>query len=224
MVDNSERIDKFLRKQMTKEENQKFLNDLRSDEGLRKEAQLTALMIQELKKRQAIEDAEIINDVLNAKKKAKIIRMVKWSLSVAAMFIMIFVGIRLWNEINAFYTKTDALFAQYYSPFDASMNIRGGTDKAIMDELADLYNKVGADKDITPIITRLQIIYDNIMSQNEEYADYRNEKNNIAWYLALAYIKNHNLDKSKEMLKPLVDKGVADAIELVAKIEELLSK
>ena len=122
MVDNSERIDKFLRKQMTKEENQKFLNDLRSDEGLRKEAQLTALMIQELKKRQAIEDAEIINDVLNAKKKAKIIRMVKWSLSVAAMFIMIFVGIRLWNEINAFYTKTDALFAQYYSPFDTSMS------------------------------------------------------------------------------------------------------
>ena len=48
MVDNSERIDKFLKKQMTPEENKKFLEDLKLDKVLRKEAQMTVLMIQEL--------------------------------------------------------------------------------------------------------------------------------------------------------------------------------
>lgn len=221
MVENSERIDRFLRKKMTNEENQKFLDDLRSDEELRKEAQLTALMIQELKQRQAIEDAEIINDVLATKKRAKIIQIVKWSLSVAAIFIMIFVGVRQWNETNAFYTKTDALFAQYYSAFDTSTIRRGGNDEVKLKELADLYNKVGTDKDITPVIARLQTIYDNILSQNEDYADYRNEKNDIAWYLALAYVKSHNLEKAKDLLKPLIENGDVEAEELLNKIVEL---
>ena len=53
MVDNSERIDKFLKKQMTPEENKKFLEDLKLDKVLRKEAQMTVLMIQELQERQA---------------------------------------------------------------------------------------------------------------------------------------------------------------------------
>ena len=90
MVDNSERIDKFLKKQMTPEENKKFLEDLKLDKVLRKEAQMTVLMIQELQERQAKEDAEIIEDILVSKKRAKTISIVRWSLSIAAMFILIF--------------------------------------------------------------------------------------------------------------------------------------
>ena len=106
-TENSERIDKFLREQMTPEENEAFLRDMETDEALRKEVQLTALMIQELHERQACEDADIIAEVVAARRsdrKARIVRMVKWVGSVAAMLLLVF-GIYIYqsgssNEID----------------------------------------------------------------------------------------------------------------------------
>ena len=216
MVDNSERIDKFLRKQMTPEENTIFLNDLKNDAQLRKEAQMTALMIQELQERQAKEDSEIIEDVLKSKKKAKTIRMVRWTLSIAAMFILLFGATTLWNRPS----NTEVLFNEYYTPFVYQPD-RSGGDETIKKELAELYNKVGTENDITPIIARLQTIYDGIQSNSEDYADYSYYENDIAWYLALAYIKDNNLNKAKELLRPLVDNNDAEAIKLMAEIEGL---
>lgn len=216
MVDNSERIDKFLRKQMTPEENNNFLNDLKNDAQLRKEAQMTALMIQELQERQAKEDSEIIEDVLKSKKKAKTIRMVRWTLSIAAMCILLFGATTLWNRPS----NTEVLFNEYYTPFVYQPD-RSGGDETIKKELAELYNKVGTEKDITPIIARLQTIYDGIQSNSDDYADYIYEEKNIARYLALAYIKDNNLDKAKEILQPLVDNNDAEAIKLMAEIDDL---
>lgn len=216
MVDNSERIDKFLRKQMTPEENNNFLNDLKNDAQLRKEAQMTALMIQELQERQAKEDSEIIEDVLKSKKKAKTIRMVRWTLSIAAMCILLFGATTLWNRPS----NTEVLFNEYYTPFVYQPD-RSGGDETIKKELAELYNKVGREKDITPIIARLQTIYDGIQSNSDDYADYSYYENDIAWYLTLAYIKDNNINKAKELLQPLVDNNDAEAIKLMAEIEGL---
>ena len=47
--DNSERIERYLREQMTPEENEVFLNELRNDKELREEAQMMALLIKEMK-------------------------------------------------------------------------------------------------------------------------------------------------------------------------------
>ena len=89
VTDNNDRIEKFLWEQMTPEENEAFLRDLETDGALRKEARLRALMIQELHDRQAEQDAAIIAEVLADKKgaarKARIIRLVKWVGSVAAV-------------------------------------------------------------------------------------------------------------------------------------------
>ena len=214
-TDNSERIDKFLWKQMTPEENEIFLNDLKNDAILRKEAQMTALMIQELQERQAKEDAEIIEEVLASKKKATIIRMVRWSLHVAAMFILIFGITTLWQKR----VNTDAIFTQYYTTYDSTL-ARGEDDEAIRKELAELYNKVGTETDVTPIITRLQTIFDGIQANKDDYVDYSYYENDIAWYLALAYIKDHNVEKAKDILKPLADNGNDGAINLLKTISE----
>ena len=88
-------------------------------------------------------------------------------------------------------------------------------DETVKKELAELYNKVGTEKDVTPIITRLQSIYDGIQANSDDYSDYAYYENDIAWYLALAYIKDHNLEKAKEMLKPLADNDVSDAKRLL---------
>ena len=75
--ENYIRLEKYLREQMTPEENEEFLNDLRNDKELCEEMQTTVLMIKTLKEDQAKQDAEIIEEVLASKKKAKIITISK---------------------------------------------------------------------------------------------------------------------------------------------------
>jgi len=213
--DNSERIERYLREQMTPEENEIFLNELRNDKELREEAQMMALLIKEMKEEQAKQDEAITQEILETRgnSNAKTIRLVKWIGSIAAMFILLF-------GANQWYTsyKIDKLYDAYYTPYDASLD-RGGDDEAIKKELAELYNKVGTEKNITPVITRLQSIYDGIQANSDDYSDYRYYENDIAWYLALAYLKDHNLDKAKELLKLLAEEGIAEAIELLNKMK-----
>ncbi len=216
--DNSERIERYLRVQMTPEENEAFLNDLRNNKELREEAQMMALLIKEMKEEQAKQDEAIKQEILTSKggSAAKTIRLVKWIGSIAAMFFLFF-------GANQWYTsyKTDKVFDTYYTPYDASLASKGGDDETIKQELAELYNKVGTEKNVTPVSTRLQTIYDGIQSASDDYADYTYYENDIAWYLALAYIKDHNLEKAKELLKPLAEEGIAEAIELLNKMKDL---
>ena len=213
--DNSERIERYLREQMTPEENEAFLNDLRKNKELREEAQMMALLIKEMKEEQAKQDEAVAKEILASKEKstAKTIRLVKWIGSIAAMFIILFGATTLWNR----HSDTEALFERYYETYDMS-KARGGNDETIKKELAELYNKVGTEKDITPIIARLQTIYDGIQSNSDDYADYSYYENDIAWYLALAYIKDNNLDKAKELLIPLIENGNEEAKRLLNEI------
>ena len=213
--DNSERIDKFLRGLMTPEENNAFMSDFNNDRVLREETQITALMIKELEESQAQKDAEIIEEVL-AVKRARIITIARRTLSIAAMIILIFGVTTLWNRQS----DTDALFEQYYVSPEVS-SPRGGDDEAVQQELTNLFIQVGTGEDIIPIINRLQTIHDNIVADNEEYDEYKYSQNTIDWYLALAYIKNENLDKAKELLKPLADNGDKNAIKLFNAIASL---
>ena len=70
---------------------------------------------------------------------------------------------------------------------------------------------------MSPVIEKLQKIHDSIDSEYE-YSLYADA---ITRYLALAYLKDHNLDKAKELLKPLADNGDEEAITLLKAIEAL---
>ena len=217
--DNSERIERFLREQMSPEENDAFLNDLKNDKDLREEAQMMALMIKEMKEEQIKQSEKLTEDVLAEEKqakKARIISMVRWPLSIAAMFILIFGATLLWNRQS----DSEILFNEYYQPY-VVQGERGGDDDTIKEELANLYNKVGTEDDVTPIITRLQTIYDNILSNNVDYAEYIYYEKDIVKYLALAYIKNNDLDKAKRLLKPYAEDGDDEAAEIIKAIDSL---
>ena len=217
--DNSERIERFLREQMSPEENDAILNDLKNDKDLREEAQMMALMIKEMKEEQIKQSEKLTEDVLAEEKqakKARIISMVRWPLSIAAMFILIFGATLLWNRQS----DSEILFNEYYQPY-VVQGERGGDDDAIKEELANLYNKVGTEDDVTPIITRLQTIYDNILSNNVDYAEYIYYEKDIVKYLALAYIKNNDLDKAKRLLKPYAEDGDDEAAEIIKAIDSL---
>ena len=216
--DNSERIERYLREQMTPEENKAFLNDLQTDKELREEAQMMALLIKEMKEEQAKQDEAITQEILASGRPAttKTIQLVKWLGSIAAMFILLF-GANQWYSSY----KIDKVYDAYYTPYDASLASKGGDDETIKQELAELYNKVGTEKNVTSVISRLQTIYDGIQSASDDYADYTYYENDIAWYLALAYIKDHNLEKAQKLLKPLADNGDEEAITLLKAIEAL---
>jgi hypothetical protein len=212
--DNSERIERFLREQMSPEENDAFLNDLKNDKDLREEAQMMALMIKEMKEEQIKQSGKLTEDVLAEEKQAKtarIISMVRWPLSIAAMFILIFGATLLWNRQS----DTDALFTEYYSSYTLQGESRGG-DSEVEKELAVLFNQVGTEKDISTVIDKLQKIYDSVDSEYE-YSLYADD---IAWYLALAYLKVDKPEKSKELLKPLAENGNDLAIKLLNAIEK----
>lgn len=210
-TDNSERIDKFLREQMTQEENEAFLRDLETDEDLRKKAQLTAMMIQELHERQSKQDREVIDEVVAAKreKRAKTFRLLKWVGAGAAVLILIF-GVYLYqafhyDEGKMSHTELIALADKYYGE-TSTPSFRG--DLSIEEsELANLFDEVGKTDDIPTVVLRLQSIYDKV---DAEYA-YRVNGNDvrIAWYLALAYLKNNQQDKALPLLRTIVldDKG-----------------
>ena len=212
--DNSERIERYLREQMTPEENEAFLNDLKSDKELREEAQMMALLIKEMKEEQAKQSENLTEEVLAEEKQAKkteLISKVRWSLSIAAMFILIFGVTLLWNRQS----DTDALFTNYYSPYTLQGESRGG-DSDVEKELAVLFNQVGTEKDVSIVIDKLQKIYDSVDSEYE-YILYTDD---IAWYLALAYLKVDKPEKSKELLKPLAENGNDLAIKLLNAIEK----
>lgn len=201
MANNIDRIDNYLADQMTPEENDAFLNDLRNDKDLREDAQMMALMIKEMKEEQAKQDSEVIEEVLLSQKqdkKAKTISMIRWSLSIAAMFILIFGATLLWNRQS----DSDTLFSEYYTPYTMQGESRGGNSD-VEKELSALFNQVGTEKDLSTVIDKLQKIYDSVDSEYE-YSLYADD---IAWYLALAYLKDDKPEKAKELLKPLADKG-----------------
>ena len=207
--DNSERIERFLREQMTPEESEAFMNDLKKDKELREEAQMMALLIKEMKEEQAKEDEVLRQRVMASKTKSKNIRMIRWAISIAAMIVLLFGAAVLWNR----QTASDPLFAQYYASYDTGRE-RGGDD-AVKNELAELFNKIESEKDVTPIIARLQTIYDKIKSNDEHYSEYSYYENDIAWYLALAYIKDHNFGKAEELLEPLKERDDSAATGLL---------
>ena len=207
--DNSERIERFLREQMTPEESEAFMNDLKKDKELREEAQMMALLIKEMKEEQAKEDEVLRQRVMASKTKSKNIRMIRWAISIAAMIVLLFGAAVLWNRQIA----SDPLFAQYYASYDTGRE-RGGDD-AVKNELAELFNKIESEKDVTPIIARLQTIYDKIQSNDEHYSEYSYYENDIAWYLALAYIKDHNFGKAEELLEPLKERDDSAATGLL---------
>lgn len=198
-IDNSERIDRFFRKQMSLEERNAFMDDLKNDEDLYEEAQITALLIHGLKEEQSKQEQEITQEIRRAKSPVNIRKIVYWAGSIAAVFIIFFGSIRFYQI-----TQMDNLFGEYYKPYKVNVvgEPRGNTDEATKKELAALFNQVGTEKDVASTIQKLQTIFESINSESGyEYSLYADD---IAWYLALAYLKDHQKDKAIELLKVIV--------------------
>ncbi len=206
-TDNSERIERFLREEMTPEENASFLSDLQTDSVLREQAQRMALMIEELREQQAQRDTAIIEEVVAtrvAERKARIVRMLKWGSAVAAVLVVA-VGLYLNNAMRSDEKDYIALAEKYYTEAPLPIVRSGETDAD--KELEMLFRQVGEEDDVHTSTQRLQYIYDHL---DEEYAYTANGNDvRIAWHLALAYLKEGDPDRAAPLLQAIYkdDKG-----------------
>jgi len=163
-------------------------------------------MIQDLQERQAKRDSEIIEEVVASKKKAKIVRMVRWTVSIAAIFLLLF-GVYTYQSN---FTKEDgttyiALADKYYNQTPKALFRSGAND--LEHELDSLFAKVGTSEEMTSTINRLQEIHESIDSVYV-YSVNGNDIR-IKWFLALAFLKDGQKGKATELLSTIVkdDKG-----------------
>lgn len=217
--DFDERIEKFLRGEMTQEEESVFKSDLKTNKELRMRAEAISALVRGMKRNRANEDNSVLNSVsVNSKGKKSVpvtdtkskvfsLKRFAWGCSIAASAILLY---------NIFSGSNDTMdLTPYYIEYESNA-VRGDEDSLAVDKLANLFDGIQSAEDCTKYVEQLESIY---MSLDTDYT-YRSHSDEIAMYLALGYIKCNRKDDAKKVLKALIDDNPYGNIS--KKAEELL--
>lgn len=213
-MENFDRIDAYLLGEMTSEEEKAFELDLKNDKTLRDETEPLLLLAQVMREEQMKKD-EITIDVarqwspkefeqqmanrrkiLSEKKlspedkipaksqRENILRISVWSGAIAAVIALVFFVPTFFFQRSAHNT-----FSDYYLPLQDNSLIRG--DGSEGDNLVSLSNYVGkaTGQDLKEAIRMLKEMHEE------------NPVDSVSWYLALAYIKDKQIDEARTLLK-----------------------
>ncbi len=184
------RIDAFIRGMMTEEEEQAFKQEIKADPELRAQVMATVSMIRGIREQGAAHDKSIISRNDNSRVRS----ILAWACSIAAV-IAIFFG----YSKDKRYNELSDIVSPYYSEYSMSDYSRGDVDSATVAHLYTLFNSIKEQRNMSKIIEELEPIYANIDS-DFTYSAYAND---IAWNLALAYIKHDQTDEAISILKKL---------------------
>lgn len=203
-----DRIDAFVRGEMTEDEEATFKQEIKADPELRAHVLATVSLIKGIREQNAKKEKELIQQ--NTKNRVR--TLVWWATSIAAVFA-IFFG----YSIDKRHQELTNLVSPYYMQYDVKELSRGDTDSTLVYHLYSLFNERNADK----TIKELESIYGSL-DTDETYYLYAND---IAWNLALAYIKNDQIVKAIPVLEKLIKDNpdtpiAAKAIELKNKMKE----
>ena len=185
-----DRIDAFIRGLMTEEEELVFKQEIQADPELRAQVMATVCMIRGIRKQGLAHDKEIISKYDNSRVRS----VLAWACSIAAV-IAIFFG----YSKDKRYNELSSIVSPYYSEYSMSEYSRGDVDSATIAHLYTLFNNIKEQRNMSKIIEELEPIYANLDS-DFTYSAYANE---IAWNLALAYIKDDQTDKAFNILEKL---------------------
>ncbi len=209
-----ERIEAFLRGEMSAEEETAFKQEIKSNPELQNRAMVMTSLIRGLQARNTAKEKAIINE---STAKSRVRPILWWATSIAAVFA-IFFGIYKDHR----YRMLDATVSPYYTEYDMSDISRGDIDSATIIHLYALFTQIQENRNVSGIIKELEPIYDSL-DADFTYNAYAND---IVWNLALAYIKDDQIDKAI----PILEKLKADnpdtpifnkADELIKKLKDL---
>lgn len=185
-----DRIDAFIRGTMTEEEEAAFKQEIQADPELRSQVLATVSLIKGIREQDAKEENELIHN--HTKNRARSIML--WVCSIAALFI-IFFGV--YNEKR--YRDLSAIVSPYYSEYSMSNYSRGDVDSATVAHLYTLFNNIQSKRSMGSIIKELEPIYATLDTD----FTYNTYANDIAFNLALAYIKEDQIGKAIPVLEKL---------------------
>ncbi|MBQ6432370.1 MAG: hypothetical protein IJJ94_00210 [Bacteroidaceae bacterium] len=193
-----ERIERFLRGEMTVEEEARFRDELKSDPDLREHARAISALLKGIRAEGEQHDQEIISEVTTNKRPNSIRRIALWIASAAAV-LALYVGYSYHAE-NVRFTQVNEMLTPYYEHYDIDALSRGETDSVAIVHLYTLFNRIPEEKNMTDIITELEPIYESL-DYDITYAPYAND---VMWNLALAYMKDKETAKASEILQKLI--------------------
>lgn len=199
-MEQDERIERFMRNQMTQEEEKAFLDDINSDPELKERAFATVLMARGMKRRRKEEQqafVAMLNDsIAQNANKAKAATFRRYA-AVAASLLILLGGGGYAGFAEYGYRQRDAIVAANISLGQTGMG-RGedGSMQSRLDSIADI---VKSERDMTGAIAVLQDLYD----RRQTDIDCAQNSATISWYLAMAYIKDNKKDKAVNLLVAL---------------------
>ena len=205
-----ERIEAFLRGEMTAEEEAAFKQEIRQNPELRSRVMAMTSLIKGMQEQNSAREAAIIKENTV---KSKVRPLLYWACSVAAVLVIAF-GIYKDHR----YRMLDALVSPYYTEYDMSDVSRGDLDSVTISHLYDLFIQIQVNRSVSYIIKELEPIYN---SRNENFT-YNAYANDIAWNLALAYVKDDQIDKAINILQKL--KADNPDTPIYNKVNELIRK
>jgi hypothetical protein len=186
-----DRIDAFVRGMMTEEEESTFEQEIKANPELRAQVLATLSLIKGIRTQEAGKERVLIQS--NAKDKVR--TLLWWATSIAAVFA-IFFG----YSKDKRYNELSDIVSPYYSEYSMSDYSRGDVDSITVAHLYTLFSNIKEQRNMSKIIEELEPIYANLES-NVTYSFYAND---IAMNLALAYIKDNQIDKAIPVLDKLV--------------------
>ena len=187
-IDDS--IDAFVRGMMTEEEESTFKQEIKANPELRAQVLATLSLIKGIRTQEAGKERVLIQS--NAKDKVR--TLLWWATSIAAVFA-IFFG----YSKDKRYNELSDIVSPYYSEYSMSDYSRGDVDSITVAHLYTLFNNIKKQRNMSKIIEELEPIYATLDSD----ATYSFYANDIAMNLALAYIKDNQIDKAIPVLDKL---------------------
>ena len=204
-----DRIDAFVRGMMTEEEESAFKQEIKADPELRAQVLATLSLIKGIRTQEAEKERTLIQN--NAKDKVR--TLLWWATSIAAVFA-IFFG----YSKDKRYNELSAIVSPYYTEYSMSDYSRGDADSITVAHLYTIFNNIKEQRNMSKVIEELEPLYTNLDSD----ATYSFYANDIAMNLALAYIKDDQIEKAIPVLEKL-EKDNPDT-PIAAKAQELLKE
>ena len=205
-----ERIESFLRGTMTAEEEATFKQEIRQNPGLRNRAMAMTSLIRGLQAKNRAIEKTIIQE---SSTRSRVRPILWWACSVAAVFAILFGAYK-----DHRYRMLDDAISPYYMKYSMDDISRGDVDAAVVDCLYGMFAKIQESRNVSDIIKELEPIY-NSLDKDFTYHPWAND---IAWNLALAYVKDDQIDKAVLILKKLGEENPDTPI--YKKSQELLKK
>ena len=198
-----ERIEAFLRGTMSKEEELAFKQEIRQNPELRNRAFAMASLIKGLQDNNAMREETIIKENTA---KSRVRPILWWACSIAAVFA-IFFGIKAFLQEDVVtstptghqYAQLEEIVSPYYKLYDMTNISRGDVDSATVAHLYTLFSQIQESSNTSGIIKELEPIYNSLDNDLTYYA----YANDIAWNLALAYIKDDQINKAIIILEKI---------------------